>query len=172
MSDALIQNVYPDVFVHEDSNQIWADNYERCLEHWMEDFTQPQTTKFNSQLSKLLEGEESITVVFQHLENVEPYARTVINLNKTREPKVPSKAKSQKDMIYDLLQGNYQSVFEHFMMRYSLASDFDMAAKFNKQLKAVDKDFKFRTKQEEYLYKLKVANNFFFTEGICKPLNK
>lgn len=50
-------------------------------------------------------------------------------------------------MIFDLLRGNYQAVFEHFMMRYSLASDFDMAAKFYKQLKKVDKDLKFKTKE-------------------------
>lgn len=116
------------------------ENYQRCLEHWLEDFTQPQGTKYNSTLSKLVENEESsLTVIFQHQEKVEPYARTVIKLNKTREGKNVKKAKTQANMIADLLKGDYQSVFEHFMMRYSLSSDFDMAAKFRKRLSKVDK---------------------------------
>jgi len=47
-------------------------------------------------------------------------------------------------------------------MRYSLPSDFDRATKFQMKLKEADKTLSFKSKDEEALYKLKLAYNFFF----------
>lgn len=75
-------------------------------------------------------------------------------------------------MVVDLIKGDYQSVLDHFLMRYSLPSDFDVASKFHKAMAKADKDLKFKTKNDEAVYKLKLAKFFFFTEGLTKPLNK
>jgi hypothetical protein len=75
-------------------------------------------------------------------------------------------------MISDLMRGDYQSVFDHFLMRYSLSSDFDLAARFQIELKKADKELKFNNQQEEALYKLKLANNFFLAESHGKSLKR
>ena len=72
-------------------------------------------------------------------------------------------------MINDLLKRNYQSVFDDFLVRYSLPSNYDLATKFHYELDKIDKTLKFKNKQEEALYKLKFASSFFFTESFTPP---
>ena len=73
--------------------------------------------------------------------------------------------KSQAEVIGDLLRGDYQSVFDHFMVRYALTGSYDLSTKFMMELRRIDEDLSFRNKDEEALYKLKLAVNFFFTES-------
>ena len=40
------------------------------------------------------------------------------------------KGKGEKDMIYDLLRGNYRNVLDHFMVRYSLTGNYHLSHKF------------------------------------------
>ena len=75
-------------------------------------------------------------------------------------------------MIRDLMKGDYQSVLDHFLMRYSLPSDFDLSARFHKQLVKTDKNLTFKNEQEKALYKLKQANNFFFQETMGRSLHR
>lgn len=120
---------------------------------------------YHSPLSKVLNNNKtSFKVIYQQNQNAEPYARTVVTITKIWQKKEEVKPKNQADMIKDLLKGDYQSVLDHFLMRYSLASDFDLAARFQKQLSSTDKHLQFKSEQEKALYKLKQANNFFFIE--------
>ena len=80
------------------------------------------------------------------------------------------KGKGEKDMIYDLLRGNYRNVLDHFMVRYSLTGNYHLSHKFMQELKKIDKTLKFKNEEEEALYKLKVANKFFFVESFTPTL--
>ena len=49
-------------------------------------------------------------------------------------------------MIYDLLRGNYRSVLDHFMVRYSLTGNYHLSYKFMQELKKIDKKLTFKNR--------------------------
>lgn len=78
-------------------------------------------------------------MTYQQQDNARSYARTEFVLSKSKVLPEKKKVRSQAMVIYDLLKGDYNSVFEHFMMRYALPGDFDLSMKFRVALGRVDK---------------------------------
>ena len=92
--------------------------------------------------------EKGLTITYQSQPDVEPYARTVMNITaKSEKRKRGKRVRSQREVIYDLMSGNYQSVFDDFLVRYSLPANFDLSKKFQLALKQADKTLTFRNKE-------------------------
>lgn len=84
--------------------------------------------------------------MYQAEDDVEEYARSVVKLNKNEVARPSKQPKSQARIINDLLKGDYQSVLDDFLVRYSLPADFDLNRKFLLALKNVDKTLTFHSK--------------------------
>ena len=69
-------------------------------------------------------------------------------------------------MLQDLLRGDYQSVYDNFMIRYGLNGDYELCSKLKKKLEKIDRDVRFENKQQEGLYKLQIIYRYFFTESL------
>ena len=94
-------------------------------------------------------------VTYQQVPNSQPYAQNNLILNKDKKDETRRHVKSQSEVISDLLKGDYQSVFDHFMVRFALTGNFDLSTKFMMELRKIDETLSFRSKEEESLYKLK-----------------
>lgn len=96
----------------------------------------------------------------------------MVELSKTIVIKEEKKPVTQANVFRDLLSGNYESVFNDFLLRYQLAGQFESSTNFAEKLTEVDKNFTFLSKNEEALYKLKLANQFFFRDSLPPTLNE
>lgn len=57
ISEQLLEGLFFELLLHENSSRIWMENYRRCLTHWLKDYTQPRLTDYHSPLTKTLEGQ-------------------------------------------------------------------------------------------------------------------
>ena len=73
-------------------------------------------------------------------------------------------------MINDLLKGDYNNVLDHFLMRYPLASDFDLSAKYLSRISQNNKKLAFASPQTRSLYHLKESLDHFWHESMTRPL--
>jgi hypothetical protein len=96
---------------------------------------QPETTLYNSPLTELTNhSTPQITLIYRQHDKVEPIATSNLVLHRKKVEEKPTVI-TQSQVIHNLLKGNYQSVFDDFLVRYSLPSDFDKATKFHMKLK-------------------------------------
>jgi hypothetical protein len=65
---------------------VHFENYRRCLDHWLIDYTQPASTQYDSPLTALLQQPgEDIQISYQQHDEAEPYARTTLSLQKVKK---------------------------------------------------------------------------------------
>ena len=74
-------------------------------------------------------------------------------------------------MITDLLKGNYKNVLDHILVRYPLASNFDLSTKYLDHLKGSSRELAFSSPEAESLYHLKAFFNHFWHESLPDPLS-
>ena len=82
-------------------------------------------------------------MVYEACEGARGYARSELRLNRKEVRKEGQGVRSQSGVVQDLLRGDYESVLRDFQVRYALTTDFDLNAKFQKELSKIDKELKF-----------------------------
>lgn len=100
--DHLLSKFILELLSHEDHSRIHYENYKRCYNYWLKDYTQPPSTKYHSPLSHLLESNSQLTVVYEQRAGVARTARSEITI--TRSKKInDNRVMSQREMITNLL---------------------------------------------------------------------
>jgi len=120
-------------------------NYNKCLEHWKKDYTVSRRSGFSSPFNTLLEDERHDIVVEYKNEDAEPWANSILTIHK-KESSKGTGVKTQADVINDLLKGNYESVLDDFLVRYTLTGNYDLTTKYKYALQDVDRTMEFHSK--------------------------